>query len=67
LSFLHTHTCETLAMTYFQERNYFAPSLERANQLLRIFAPEKCTQWILYCSTFCSLCKPKRLTTASSR
>jgi len=37
LSFVHTHTGETLATTYFQSGNYLAPSLERVNHLLRDF------------------------------
>jgi uncharacterized protein YcbK (DUF882 family) len=37
LSFVHTHTGETLSTTYFQDGNYFAPSLERINHLLRDF------------------------------
>jgi uncharacterized protein YcbK (DUF882 family) len=37
LSFVHTHTGETLSTTYFQDGNYLAPSLERVNHLLRDF------------------------------
>lgn len=37
LSFVHTHTGETLATIYFQNGNYLAPSLERVDHLLRDF------------------------------
>jgi uncharacterized protein YcbK (DUF882 family) len=37
LSFVHTHTGETLSTTYFQSGNYVASSLERVNHLLRDF------------------------------
>jgi uncharacterized protein YcbK (DUF882 family) len=37
LSFVHTHTGETLSTTYFQDGSYVAPSLERVNHLLRDF------------------------------
>jgi uncharacterized protein YcbK (DUF882 family) len=37
LSFVHTHTGESLSTTYFQNGNYLAPSLERVNHLLRDF------------------------------
>jgi uncharacterized protein YcbK (DUF882 family) len=37
LSFVHTHTGETLSTIYFQNGNYLAPSLERVNHLLRDF------------------------------
>jgi uncharacterized protein YcbK (DUF882 family) len=37
LSFVHTHTGETLSTTYFQDGKYLAVSLERVNHLLRDF------------------------------
>jgi uncharacterized protein YcbK (DUF882 family) len=37
LSFVHSHTGETLSTTYFQDGSYLAPSLERVNHLLRDF------------------------------
>jgi uncharacterized protein YcbK (DUF882 family) len=37
LSFLHTHTGERLATTYFQDGQYRVSELERINQLLRDF------------------------------
>jgi uncharacterized protein YcbK (DUF882 family) len=37
LSFVHTHTGETLSTVYFQNGNYLAPSLEHVNQFLRDF------------------------------
>jgi uncharacterized protein YcbK (DUF882 family) len=37
LSFVHTHTGETLSTTYFENGSYLAPSLERVNHLLRDF------------------------------
>jgi uncharacterized protein YcbK (DUF882 family) len=37
LSFVHTHTGETLATVYFQDGNYLAPSLEHVNHFLRDF------------------------------
>jgi uncharacterized protein YcbK (DUF882 family) len=37
LSFVHTHTGETLSTVYFQDGNYLAPSLEHVNHLLRDF------------------------------
>jgi uncharacterized protein YcbK (DUF882 family) len=37
LSFVHTHTGETLSTIYFQNGNYLVPSLERVNHLLRDF------------------------------
>lgn len=37
LSFVHTHTGETLSTVYFQNGNYLAPSLEHINHLLRDF------------------------------
>jgi uncharacterized protein YcbK (DUF882 family) len=37
LSFVHTHTAETLSTVYFQNGNYLAPSLEHVNHFLRDF------------------------------
>jgi uncharacterized protein YcbK (DUF882 family) len=37
LSLVHTHTLETLSITYFQGGNYLPPSLERINDFLRDF------------------------------
>jgi uncharacterized protein YcbK (DUF882 family) len=37
LSFVHTHTGETLSTTYFQNGNYLATNLEQVNHLLRDF------------------------------
>jgi uncharacterized protein YcbK (DUF882 family) len=37
LSFVHTHTGETLSTTYFQDGNYLPASLERVDHLLRDF------------------------------
>lgn len=37
MSFVHTHTGETLSTTYFQGGNYLPPSLERVNHFLRDF------------------------------
>jgi uncharacterized protein YcbK (DUF882 family) len=37
LSFVHTHTGETLSTVYFQDGNYLAPSLEHVNHFLRDF------------------------------
>jgi uncharacterized protein YcbK (DUF882 family) len=37
LSFVHTHTGETLSTVYFQNGNYLAPSLEHINRFLRDF------------------------------
>lgn len=37
LSFVHTHTGETLSTVYFQNGNYLAPSLEHINHFLRDF------------------------------
>jgi uncharacterized protein YcbK (DUF882 family) len=41
LSFVHTHTGESLSVVYFQEGTYQAPSLERINLLLRDFRTEE--------------------------
>jgi uncharacterized protein YcbK (DUF882 family) len=41
LSFVHTHTGESLSVVYFQEGTYHAPSLERINLLLRDFRTEE--------------------------
>jgi uncharacterized protein YcbK (DUF882 family) len=37
LSFVHTHTGETLSTVYFQDGNYLTPSLEHVNHFLRDF------------------------------
>jgi uncharacterized protein YcbK (DUF882 family) len=37
LSFVHTHTGETLSTVYFQNGNYLTPSLEHINHFLRDF------------------------------
>lgn len=37
LSFVHTHTGETLSTIYFQNGNYLTPSLEHINHFLRDF------------------------------
>jgi uncharacterized protein YcbK (DUF882 family) len=37
LSFVHTHTGETLSTIYFEGGNYLPPSLERVNHFLRDF------------------------------
>jgi uncharacterized protein YcbK (DUF882 family) len=41
LSFVHTHTGETLETTYFQDGKYLAPSLARVNHLLRDFRTDE--------------------------
>jgi uncharacterized protein YcbK (DUF882 family) len=41
LSFVHTHTGETLSTTYFRDGDYVATSLERINHLLRDFRTEE--------------------------
>ncbi len=37
LSFVHTHTGESLSTVYFREGSYVAPELDRVNHLLRDF------------------------------
>ena len=41
LSFVHTHTGETLSTVYFQNGNYLAPSLEHVNHFLRDFRTDE--------------------------
>jgi len=41
LSFVHTHTGESLSIVYFQAGIYQAPSLERINLLLRDFRTDE--------------------------
>jgi uncharacterized protein YcbK (DUF882 family) len=41
LSFVHTHTGETLSTIYFRNGDYVAPSLERINRLLRDFRTDE--------------------------